>query len=201
MEGFALRRRRAMMLLDPHPTGEVMNMNVDGVDLLGRVPSATWERFLESPYDLQVCSYFATGRFEPDLHNAEWLDGLLDISRMIPQTSLVKATFRRLGHVAPHIDPPGFNYLWIHSGRGFVFEDQLVDCEPGDVIRFARDREHGIVDMGAPFYRTNIVGQEGAAAIALWNSAFPTTCWFTDGRIYDRHGERSVPWVTSGVPS
>ncbi len=170
-------------------------MTIDGMDLLGHSDTDSWQRFLKVPYDLQVCSYFATGVYDKERHDPRWMQSILDISRLIPDTSIVKATFRRLGHLAQHRDLFGYNYLWIHQGRGFQFEGDVVPVEPGDVLRFDRSREHGVVDTGAPFYRTNIVGQTGMDQIDFWDSAFPTTCWFTDGHIFDRSGERPIPWT------
>ena len=176
-------------------------MAIDGIDHLGRIESDAWRSFLPSRYDLQVCSFFATGVYDERRHDARWLDSLLEISRMIPDTSIVKATFRQLGYLAPHRDLPGFNYLWVHSGTGFIFEGEVVATEAGDVLRFARDREHGIVDTGTPFYRTNIVAQDTQSEIEFWNSAFPTTCWLRDGRVYDWDGEREIPWHAGSTHS
>lgn len=171
-----------------------MSQIVDGVDHLGSLPSGHWRPFLALPYDLQVCGYFSTGRYDPQRHHRGWLDQVLRLSTFEPDTCFVKATFRRLGYLEPHVDLEGFNYLWVHQGTGFVFEGKVLDLAPGDVIRFARDREHGVIDTGAPFYRTNLIGQVGMAAIEDWDSAFPTTCWFQNGQIFDRDGQRPVPW-------
>jgi quercetin dioxygenase-like cupin family protein len=168
--------------------------DIDGVDLLGTVKDDGFRNYLDSPYDIQVCSYFATGVYDPKRHDPGWLNGLLDISELIPETSLVKATFRKLGYLAPHTDYTGYNYIWVHEGRGFVYEGELLEVEPGDVFRFRRDKEHGVIDTGAPFYRTNIIGQSGIDEIERWNSEFPTTCWFTRGEIHDRDGVRARPW-------
>lgn len=171
-----------------------MTRVVDGVELLGSLPGEVWRPFLAAPYDLQVCSYFATGVYDPQLHHVGWLEQLRELSTFEPKTAFVKATFRRLGYLAQHVDQAGFNYLWIHDGLGFVFEETLLELAPGDVIRFARDRAHGVIDTGQPFYRTNLVGQVAMEEIEDWNSAFPTTCWLQDGAIYDRAGQREIPW-------
>ncbi|MER7755173.1 hypothetical protein [Kitasatospora sp. NPDC097643] len=173
-----------------------METIVDGVDLLGRIPGETWRAFLPVPYDLQVCGFFATGVYDDRKHHAEWLDDILTLSRFEPDTAFVKATFRRLGELEPHVDRAGFNYLWIHQGKGFVFEGKLLDLEPGSVVRFARDREHGVVATDEPYYRTNLIGQVGIDAIEDWDSAFPTTCWIQDGEVFDRDGRRDIPWST-----
>lgn len=168
----------------------------EGVELVGSYP-VDYQSFLASPYELQVCSLFATGVYDPAKHDAAWLEQLRRMSIDLPGVAIVKATFRRLGTLAAHRDLPGYNYIWFHSGLGFEFEGELVEARAGDLVRFPRERVHAVVDTGSPFYRTNIVTQTGRDAIELWNSEFPTTCWLKDGVLEDWDGVRSIPWPSA----
>lgn len=155
----------------------------------------SFELFRDAPEDAVVCSFFETGVFDPAVHHVEWLEDVRALSRLDPEMNIVRASFRRVGTVEPHVDEPGFNYVWVHRGGGFVFDGEPVDAQPGDVYRFQRDVEHAIVDTGEPYLRSTMIGQIDQEAIEFWDRVFGVECWLRDGRLYDRGGERPIPWL------
>src|SRR5690242_15671876 len=111
----------------------------DAVTYLGRVDNEGWKKLHAQGYGILACSYFATGVYDSERHSAEWLEGVREISEMEPDRLFVKASFRSEVPIVDHVDRPGFNYIWVHHGKGFAVEGEVLDLAPGDVIRFRRD--------------------------------------------------------------
>jgi hypothetical protein len=167
----------------------------DLVQILGRIDDDSFEGLACRNEGFIVCDYFQTGEFDPIRHHVPWLANILNLSRMAAGINIVKATFRSHTPIDAHEDPPGFNYLWLHKGKGFCYRGELLDLDPGTVIQFRREYTHEVRDLGEDFYRSNMVGVEGIDGVKHWHSHFPVQRWFRDGEIFGWDGPEPVPWL------